>query len=470
MADVLVLGAGINGLTTAMLLARDGHDVTVVERDPAGPPGEADEAWAGWERRGVNQFRMAHLMLPRWASEIGAALPEVLDELRALGGLDLDLVGMLPAELTGGTADGDDRLRTVTGRRPVVETAIATVAARTEGVSIRRGVTVTGLRTGPSPSGAPHVTGVLTEGGEVVPADLVVDTGGRRSPVPSWLEAIGARPPLEERDDCGFVYYQRTFRSSDGTTPPVLAGLLQHHSSLSILTLPADNGTWSVVLVPSGRDRPLRALRDPDTWTRVLAQYPLAAHWADGEPLQPGVVTMASIEDRFRRYVVDGEPVVTGLVAVGDAWACTNPSLGRGTSIGVLHALALRDVLRDVGVDEPSKLVRRFDEVTAAELEPIYRATLAFDRHRLAEVEADAAGERYAPDDPAWSITKAMMAAAPADPAVLRAFLAVSALQATADDVVAQPGMFERIVAAADAPQYVLPGPDRGALLAAVQG
>ena len=38
MAEILVLGAGLTGLTTAMLLARDGHDVTVLERDPAEPP------------------------------------------------------------------------------------------------------------------------------------------------------------------------------------------------------------------------------------------------------------------------------------------------------------------------------------------------------------------------------------------------------------------------------------------------
>ncbi|HVL06432.1 MAG TPA: FAD-dependent oxidoreductase [Acidimicrobiales bacterium] len=471
MAEVLVLGAGMNGLTTAMLLAQDGHEVTVVERDPSGPAGGAHEAWDSWERRGVNQFRMAHFMVPRWATEIGAVLPAVLDELRGLGGLDLDLVGMLPEALTRGPAAGDERLRTVTGRRPVLEMALAAVADRTPGITVRRGVTVTGLRTGPSPSGRPpHVTGVLTEGGGAVPADLVIDTAGRRSTVPAWLEAVGSRRPYEEREDCGFVYYQRTFRSGDGTIPPAYAALLQHYSSLSVLTLPADNGTWAVVLVASGRDRPLRALRDVDTWTRALGRFPLAAHWGDGEALHPGVVTMASIEDRLRRYVVDGEPVVTGLVAVGDAWACTNPSLGRGTSIGLLHALALRDVLRDVGVEQPAKLVRRFDEVTGAELEPIYRATLAFDRHRLAELESDAAGQRYSPDDPTWSITKAMMAAAPSDPAVLRAFLAISALQATPEEILAVPGMYDRVVeGGADAPQYVLPGPDRAALLAAVQ-
>ena len=41
MAEILVLGAGLTGLTTAMLLARDGHDVTVLERDPAPAAGRA---------------------------------------------------------------------------------------------------------------------------------------------------------------------------------------------------------------------------------------------------------------------------------------------------------------------------------------------------------------------------------------------------------------------------------------------
>jgi len=59
------MGGGLNGLTAGMLLARDGHRVTILERDAARPAGDAGELWRQWDRRGVNQFRQLHFMLPR---------------------------------------------------------------------------------------------------------------------------------------------------------------------------------------------------------------------------------------------------------------------------------------------------------------------------------------------------------------------------------------------------------------------
>ena len=61
---VLVLGAGICGLGTALLLARDGHEVTVVERD-GDPVSESPQAaWEHWDRKGVAQFRQPHNFMP----------------------------------------------------------------------------------------------------------------------------------------------------------------------------------------------------------------------------------------------------------------------------------------------------------------------------------------------------------------------------------------------------------------------
>ncbi len=470
MAEILVLGAGMCGLSTAMLLARDGHQVTVLERDPAASPGAA-QAWEAWERRGVNQFRLPHVMLPRWRGLMERELPEVLDELLAAGGLRLDTLAMLPESRRGPLRDGDECFVTVTARRPVLEAAVAAVAGRTPGVTVRRGVAVTGLLADPpTRARAARIRGVLAAGGQALRADLVVDCCGRRSPLGSWLEAIGAPRPAEEREDCGFVYYGRHFRTRTGELPRAETNLLQHYDSVSVLTLPGDNGTWSVVFTTASQDRHLRALRDPGRWDAALARYPLAAHWRDGEPIT-GVDVMAGLEDRHRRLVVDGVPVATGVVAVGDAWACTNPSLGRGASIGLLHACVLRDVLRDTGPGDPEKLVRRFGEVTAAVVEPLYRMTLWFDRSRLAEIAVDAAGAPGQIDDPRWAAGKALFAASLADQDLAREYLSVSMLLTTPGELFARPGMAERVMRlGAGAPRYPLPGPSRRELLAAIGG
>lgn len=464
MATITVLGAGLAGLSTAMLLTRDGHQVTVLERDPAEP---ADRPWDGWQRPGVNQFRLPHYLLPRWWAELRRELPDAADAVLAAGATRFNALTSLPPRMRGEERDGDGRFETVTARRPVLEAAMAS-AATAAGVTVRRGVRVTGLTTdGRSP--VPRVTGVTTTAGTVA-ADLVVDCGGRRSALPDWLAAAGARPPAEERADVGFVYYARHFRSRTGGHPAPLTMLNQPYASVSLLTLPADHGTWSVVVTTSAKDKALRGLRDPAAWSAAVAAYPLAAHWIDAEPIT-GIDVMAGIEDRLRRYVVGGEPVATGVVAVGDAWACTNPSVGRGASFAIIHALVLRDVLREVGAEDHDKLVRRFDEATTRAVEPLYRGTHAVDTHRLAEIAGDVDGVPYRPADPGWLGGKAMFAAALRDPDVVRAYVAVASFLASPDQVLAAPGLRDRVMALGmSAPQYPLPGPSRADLVATVAG
>jgi 2-polyprenyl-6-methoxyphenol hydroxylase-like FAD-dependent oxidoreductase len=264
------------------------------------------------------------------------------------------------------------------------------------------------------------------------------------------------------------VYYARHYRARAGGPPEVRGFIGQRYDSLTILTLPADNGTWSVALITSARDKALRALHTPERWDAALSLYPLAAPWADGDAIT-GVDAFAGLEDRRRSLTVDGRPVATGIALLGDAWACTNPSLGRGATIGLRHARCLRDVLRETGTDDPDKLVRRFAEATEAQVEPLYRATVWYDRHRLAEIDADVAGVPYETEDKRWTISTAMHAAALADPAVLRAYASVSAFVSTPDEALATPGMLDRVLRlGGPAPTYPLPGASRVDLLRAL--
>lgn len=228
----------------------------------------------------------------------------------------------------------------------------------------------------------------------------------------------------------------RSLRSDDGSVPPWFGPPVQPYDSISIVTLPADNGMWGVGIVASAKDGPMRAARDPEVWERVIKSHPLVAHWLDGEAIS-GIDIMAGIHDRHRMFWVDGAPVATGVMAVGDASAHTNPSVGRGASIGVLHAVTLRDVLREDAVDDSLALAERWQEATATVVEPLVRDTMAFDRHRLAEIDAQIAGRPYETNDPVWLLGQGVMREAGSDPDLLRAAWAIGGLIARGVDVLA---------------------------------
>lgn len=468
MARIVVLGAGLTGLATALLLARDGHQVTVLERDPDEPAGDAEDLWSNWQRPGVSQFRLGHAMLPRWRHLMEQELPDVLAEVERLGGEQLSPIDALPAALTGGPRAGDEDLRHMYARRPVVEGALAAVASRTRDLVVRRGVMAEALLKGQDAvKGVPHVAGVLTRDSGVVRADLVVDAMGRRSPLADMLVAISARRPVEEREQLGFVYYGRHFRIVRDDVAPI-AGTLVHLEGMSLVVIPADDGTFSVTFSCAAKDRELRALRDEQAWERVLALFPdLVAARAGSEPIT-SVQVMPGSADRHLAFVHRGKPIATGVVAVGDSATRTNPSLGRGTSIGLVQACVLRDVLRGAAAQRPERLVMRFAEACDAEVVPLYRRTLDYDRSRMAEIQADIAGAPHPPDAPDWSTMRALTALAPKDPTILRTFVRVFSHILEPSTAFDEPA----VRAAFDEPSPTLPrypnGPTRAQVLAAV--
>jgi 2-polyprenyl-6-methoxyphenol hydroxylase-like FAD-dependent oxidoreductase len=469
MGRIVVVGAGVVGLGAALLLARDGHQVIVLERDPARPPSDPAEAWERWQRPGLNQFQMAHAFLAGFRSVLDAELPDVSKALQAAGGLRLNLIrDVMPEAMTGGWRDGDECYEWLTGRRPVVEAVLAAAAESAPGVEIRRGAAVAELVSGTSAlPGIPQVAGVRTKAGESIPADLVVDMSGRRSALPGWLEGIGARRPAEELEDSGFVYYGRHFRSADGSQPAMIGPPVIDWGTITSLTLPADNGTWAVVLVTGSKDTAFRPLREPARWEAMVRSLPLVAHWLDGTPIDDGVQVMARLEDRYRGFVAGGRPVATGVVAVADSWACSNPANGRGASIGMLHALTLRDQLRTVGLDDPAAFAEAFHAATAETVEPWYRATLATDRHRLGEIEAGIRGVAYESQDPEYELEKALGAAVGQDADCLRAFLDIRLVLRTPEEVFARPGLRDKTLQRGSGWREQQPlGPTREQLLA----
>src|SRR4051812_25283034 len=114
MPRVVVLGAGVCGTAAAMMLARDGHDVIVLERDPSPVPETPEDAWERWERDGVGQFRQAHFMQARGRHVIDAELPDVGAALLAAGAVRVDALMRMPPTIADRLRlPGDDELATL---------------------------------------------------------------------------------------------------------------------------------------------------------------------------------------------------------------------------------------------------------------------------------------------------------------------------------------------------------------------
>jgi 2-polyprenyl-6-methoxyphenol hydroxylase-like FAD-dependent oxidoreductase len=466
MARIVVVGGGLIGLATAVMVAKQGHDVTVLERDPEPLPNTPREAWDCWKRGGVMQFRQPHLLLPQGKRVLDAELPEVVRALRDADAVPYSPLSALPPPVTDRAArPGDDKFLTVNARRPVLEHALATVADKW--AETRRGARAVGLLT----SRSRHVTGVRLHNHKELQADLVIDAMGRSSPLPIWLTAAGAGEITEHAEHSGFIYYSRYFRARPGEEPPpILTGTITPFDCYSILAIPSDARTWAVTVCIHSRDRALKALRDEDDWTRLVSACPLHAHLiAGGEPIT-GVLAASGVVDRIRNLVSRGVPAATGVLPVGDSWACTNPSLGRGVTFGLMQAVIIAETVAE-HLKHPLALSLAYDRLTRERLVPWYRHTTDLDNQRAAEITAVIEGRPPQPaeepaEESAAAVMRDLLTGMTRDADVFRAYQEMMLMLAPPQEVLARLGLAEKIAEAARAGEpWAVPGPSRAEVL-----
>jgi 2-polyprenyl-6-methoxyphenol hydroxylase-like FAD-dependent oxidoreductase len=468
-ADVVIVGAGIGGLATALLLGREGRTVVVCEHDPAAVPSPTEAMWSDWPRPGIPQARLGHCFLSGFRVLLGKRAPDVLERLYAAGAPLVDFAAEMPGDVR---LPEDGEMTAIMCRRPVLEGILRQAVQAEPTVQLRCGCDVVGLVAEPSLlHGVPNVVGVRTREEGSIAARTVVIAGGRRVPVKRWFQEIGASAPVEESEGCGFVCYTRFFRIR-------LRPGEDHHVSTELAVegdlgymkyeiFGADQSTFCVELCPPARDRELRALRHEATYMATARALPESLDWLDPErstPIGP-VAAMGEERNLLRQFVTAGRPIALGVHVIGDARCQTNSLYAWGAGSTLAAATTLVDVMTEHPRDSEAQALA-FEARRGAEIHGRFELSRARDR----------AFRRLQDGLPEWDdsardyrlIHSVIVPAAEEDPDVYRALTRWELQLDPVDALAENTAVIERalaLAAARESEEDGTPTPTRDALL-----
>ena len=326
---VAIIGAGPAGLFIGASLARRGHQVTAVERDP-GPAADGS-----WRRLGVMQFHHAHAFRHQVAQALQQELPQALHRWLADGAEPV--CTRLP--------DGTEIPMGVRSRRETFERALRASALGQPGLHVHHGHADEVTRRRGRADG-------IRVGGTDLAADLVIDASGRAGRVTRSL-----RPAPASGGPCGIAYVDRQYQLHPGADPGPLMSPIAWQADLDgyqALLFIHERGIFSVLLVRPIADRVLSQLRHEAAFTAACQAIPGLADWVDparSRPITP-VLPGGPLLNAYRGQTgPHGRLALPGLIFVGDAVATTTPTFGRGMTTTLLQAQQLLRLIDEHGTD-----------------------------------------------------------------------------------------------------------------------
>ncbi|MFK0143193.1 FAD-dependent monooxygenase [Streptomyces murinus] len=350
---VIVIGASAAGLLAAAALT-EYADITIVERDslPNGPQ----------LRRGVPQARHAHLVWSGGVRAFDELLPGIVDGIVDSGGRLVDIM----ADMVSRAPNEVWFRRFTTGRhqilvcsRSLLDSELRTRVLADRRITLRENTTVLDLE-----GTASRVTGVRVKTGDeehTLAADLVVDSSGRGSRAPQWLQALGLPMVTEREVNAGVAYASRLYRAP-GTTAGTKFPLINVQANPAKapgqggVIVPIENDQWIVTLSGTRGGEPTG---DPEQFVDFALNLgdPIIGELLKTAEAISGVATTRSTANH-RRYYEKMNRWPDGLTVIGDAIASYNPVYGHGLTVAAQCALAIREVLRTTTLNAPGTAQR----------------------------------------------------------------------------------------------------------------
>ncbi|HYZ66421.1 MAG TPA: hypothetical protein VE666_01215 [Mycobacterium sp.] len=144
-----------------------------------------------------------------------------------------------------------------------------------------------------------------------------------------------------------------------------------------------DSGAFSITFTHDGVDKRLRLLRRAEVFDHAVRAIPVLSEWINPSRAQPMSPELPGgrLYNSYRGQLDSaGQPVLPGMISVGDAVCTTTPLAGRGVTLALMQAQALIEIL-DRQASDIATATTQFEDWCLRHIRPW------FDDHRYTDAD-----------------------------------------------------------------------------------